>query len=154
MIVSLNGDDTFTDDDLSETFRVHVPVHEDGAPPLVCLHCGEEIDHDGEGGYHHLDPSDDDNPQLCDGFEPDDEDNQAEPAPTPLAWCNSAGLTLDPDDDAVHVRVSIGDPRGAFVMTVRRLPDGRIVLHLPYPGQPMAHAVTAPLHDGTLVVVR
>lgn len=73
--------------------------------------------------------------------------------PGPLTWLNSARITTDPADDAVHCLVSVGDPRGAFCMTVRRCPDGRIVLHLPYPAEGMAHLPTQQLHEGTLVIV-
>ena len=38
-------------------------------------------------------------------------------------------------------------------MTVRRCPDGRIVLHLPHPDDSMPHLPTKQLHEGTLVVV-
>jgi len=71
----------------------------------------------------------------------------------PLDWLNSAKITVDADEDSVSCLVSVGDPRGAFCMTVRRLPDGRIVLHLPHPGESMPHMTTEALHEGTLVVV-
>lgn len=76
----------------------------------------------------------------------------------PLGWCNSAAITLDRDDDAVHVSISVGDPRGAFGFTVRRLPQGNsvdpngqpvLVMHLPYPGEPMPHMTLSELHTGT-----
>ena len=73
--------------------------------------------------------------------------------PGPLTWLNSARITTDPDDDAVHCLVSVGDPRGAFCFTVRRLPDGGMVLHLPHPGEGMAHESTREVHPGTLEVV-
>src|SRR5262249_39058457 len=57
----------------------------------------------------------------------------------PLGWVNSATIHLDREDDAVHVLISVGDPRGAFAMTVRRLQDGRLVMHVPYPGEGMSH---------------
>ena len=76
-----------------------------------------------------------------------------EPDPGPLFWLNSAAIRVDPDDDAIHLSASVADPRGAFVMTVRRLPDGRIVIHLPHVGQSMPHVETAELHGpGTLVL--
>lgn len=71
----------------------------------------------------------------------------------PLSWLNSARITTNADEDSVSCLVSVGDPRGAFCMTVRRLPDGRIVLHLPHPGEGMPHLTTQQLHEGTLVVV-
>lgn len=71
----------------------------------------------------------------------------------PLTWLNSARITVDQDEDAVHCLVSVGDPRGAFCMTVRRCSDGQIVIHLPHPGESMAHMPTKELHPGTLVIV-
>ena len=68
----------------------------------------------------------------------------------PEAWCNSAGVDIR--KDSVQVWISIGDPRGAFVMEARKLEDGRIVLHLPYPGESLPQMETEHLHGGTLVV--
>jgi len=72
--------------------------------------------------------------------------------PGPLDWLNSARITTDPEDDAVRCSVSVGDPRGAFVFTVRRLSDGRLVIHVPHPGESLAHVETSQLHEGTLLV--
>jgi len=49
--------------------------------------------------------------------------------------------------------VSVGDPRGGFCFTVRRLRDGRIVIHMPYPKEGLPHMDTAELvGPGTLTV--
>ncbi len=58
-------------------------------------------------------------------------ENGYEQRPGPLTWLNSARVTTDPDDDAVHCVISIDDPRGGLCFTVRRLPNGRIVFHVP-----------------------
>ena len=79
-------------------------------------------------------------------------ENGYEQEPGPLTWFNSARIVADPDDDAVRCSVSVGDPRGAFVFTVRRLPDGQIVIHVPHPGESLPHVETTKLHDGTLLV--
>lgn len=72
----------------------------------------------------------------------------------PLSWLNSARITTDPKDDAVHCLVSVGDPRGAFCFTVRRNPaTGHLLIHVPHPGESMAHEATRQLHPGTLEVV-
>lgn len=71
-----------------------------------------------------------------------------------LSWLNSARITTDPEGDAVHCIVSVGDPRGGFCFTVRRLSDGRLVIHTPCPGEDLAHECTAHLHAGTLLVVK
>lgn len=82
----------------------------------------------------------------------DSAENGYEQSPGPLSWLNSARVTTDPQDDAVHCVVSVADPRGGFCFTVRRLSDGRIVLHCPYPGEAMLHANLAELHPGTFVI--
>lgn len=68
---------------------------------------------------------------------------------TPLGWCNSAAITLDRGDDAVHLTISVGDPRGAFCLTVRRLPSGELVMHVPYPDGTYMHMPLTALHAGT-----
>ncbi len=63
----------------------------------------------------------------------------------PLAWANSASIILDPDDDAITVAISTGDPRGGFTMTIRRIPDGdhenagALVMHVPHPDDSTLH---------------
>lgn len=74
------------------------------------------------------------------------------PSEGPLAWCNSAAIHVDGERDTVTVSVSVGDPRGAFTMEVRRKPDGTILLHLPHPGESLPHCETVELHPGTLAV--
>jgi hypothetical protein len=71
-----------------------------------------------------------------------------------LSWLNSARIFAEPSKDRVQLTVSIGDPRGCFVMEVRRLNDGRIVIHLPHPDESLPHMPTAWEHEGTLVVTR
>ena len=75
------------------------------------------------------------------------------PTAGPLSWLNSAQIHAKLDEDAVYLSVSIGDPRGAFSFCVRRLTDGRIVIHAPHPGESLPHMQTAQLHEGTLVIV-
>lgn len=80
------------------------------------------------------------------------------PTAGPLSWLNSARVTADPEEDSVHLSVSVADPRGGFGFTVRRLnPDGerkgQIVIHVPYPGQDFAHCPVKWDHEGTLLVV-
>lgn len=68
-------------------------------------------------------------------------------------WFNSARIKVDPDKDEVTCAVSVGDPRGAFVFTIRRKPDGTLLIHTPYPGESLPHMRTKQLHKGTLEVV-
>nr|MDT0665564.1 hypothetical protein [Micromonospora sp. DSM 115978] len=72
---------------------------------------------------------------------------------------NHAGVTTDDAVDSVTVHVSVGDPRGAFTFTVRRVPDdadsvlaGRLLLHVPHPDAPMGHLPLTALHDGTYLI--
>jgi hypothetical protein len=82
-------------------------------------------------------------PNVENGYNAEDEPQEA------LDWCNSASIQLDAEDDAVHVSISCGDSRGAFVMTVRRLPDGSLIMHLPYPEAGLLHRPLTRIHDGT-----
>ena len=68
-------------------------------------------------------------------------------------WFNSARINVDPDKEEVTCAVSVGDPRGAFVFTIRRTPDGTLLIHTPYPGESLPHMRTKQLHKGTLEVV-
>ncbi len=86
-------------------------------------------------------------------WENPDAENGYDECRGPLDWLNSARITLDPESDAVHCAISVGDPRGAFGFTVRRLTSGEIVIHTPYPGEGMAHMETRQEHPGTLIVV-
>jgi len=76
----------------------------------------------------------------------------------PLSWMNSAGISFDPDGDAVHLSVSTGDPRGAFTMTLRRIPDGdhpnagRVIMHAPHPDDSTPHESLREIHPGTYMV--
>ena len=76
-----------------------------------------------------------------------------EPTRGPLSWLNSARVTADIEDDAVYCVVSFDDPRGGLCMTVRRLPDGRIVISTPRAGiGRMQHCDLAEYGDGLVVV--
>jgi hypothetical protein len=75
------------------------------------------------------------------------------PVSGPLSWLNSARITADSHDDAVYLSVSVGDPRGGFFFAVRRLRDGRMVIHHPHPGESLAHMDTVESHPGTIQVV-
>ena len=81
------------------------------------------------------------------------------PERAPLSWVNSAAIDADDKDDSVTVSISVGDPRGAFCFTVRRIPDhaeshlaGRLLMHLPYPGHPLPHEPLTEHHPGTYLI--
>lgn len=67
----------------------------------------------------------------------------------PLGWVNSAGMEFNESGDSVTVSISTGDPRGAFGMTIRRTDDGKLIMHVPHPGEPFAHEELTELHTGT-----
>ena len=68
------------------------------------------------------------------------------------SWCTSA--FIDVDGNELIFGFSTGDPRGGFVMTVRRLDNGQILIHVPHGGMTSAHEDLEPLHEGTLVIKR
>jgi hypothetical protein len=70
----------------------------------------------------------------------------------PLGWINSAQIVLDRQEDAVSVRISVGDPRGAFSMTVRRHADGTLHLSVPFEGEPAEHCALRRISHGHYVV--
>ncbi|MBB5801302.1 hypothetical protein F4560_001070 [Saccharothrix ecbatanensis] len=81
------------------------------------------------------------------------------PERVPLAWVNSAAINVDETEDAVTVSISVGDPRGAFCFQVRRVRDdapgelaGRLVLHVPHPGDSTPHKPLTALHAGTCLI--
>lgn len=93
-------------------------------------------------------------PEQCDGGQgPHDWHRRT------LAFANSAGIDVNESDDSVTVSISVGDPRGAFTMTVRRIPDsadgelaGKLILHVPHGSMPMSHMPLKQLHEGTYVI--
>ncbi len=82
-----------------------------------------------------------------------DAENGYNENPGPLDWLNSARITTSKDEDAVHCIISVGDPRGGFCFTVRRLESGEMLIHVPTPGEGMAHVEIKELHPGTLQLV-
>ncbi|NKQ57330.1 hypothetical protein HFP15_31140 [Amycolatopsis sp. K13G38] len=127
-----------------------------------CLACGESLTEETDG-Y-----ADESGSLICDAYDPydDPEIDDVDTAPdfregshraqrVPLAWANGAAIHTNPDEDSITVTVSVGDPRGAFAFTVRRIPDdagtngGRLIMHTPYPGEPMPHRDLIEDHTGT-----
>jgi hypothetical protein len=114
----------------SETPNVHVSFSgEEGARELECDECGvtESATEPGE--------------QCPSGY--DDEESPHIFTPEPHAWLNSANVIVG--DDRVTVTLSVGDPRGAFAMTVERMDDGTLRLSVPTPTNPMPHMKLTPL---------
>lgn len=131
--VTIDGEpvETFLDD--PNDCRVQVETSD----LVYCPECGNEIWDDGDG---------------WDGHEPDCDRDGTPPDMGPSDIVNSAAITFDPGDCAVHVSISVGDPRGAFVMTIRRLTDGRLLLHTPYAGMISAHMPLREIAPGTFEI--
>lgn len=126
-----------------------------------CRACGEGLV-ESAGGYHT--ESDD---RTCSEYVPDHEDADGpdlgagphDPQRIPLSWANSAAIDTDEKDDSITVSISVGDPRGAFCFTVRRIPEdagsdlaGQLVLHVPHAGQTAPHQPLCALHPGTFLI--
>lgn len=132
-----------------------VDFGESGQYAYACRACGTAVDEDGNDGR-------DEN--ECDENEPEDDDEDGpngphDPAPAALNWVNHAGVSVNEEEDSVTVHISVGDPRGAFTFTVRRIPAdadnelaGRLIMHLPYPGEPLPHAKLTDSHTGTYII--
>lgn len=154
-IVSIDGEQQEIFDDVE---RVLVEIPEQGETDR-CTACNEPLTKDSDtysGGPEG---------SLCLENvldEPDEDGNEYgphTPEPIPLSWLNSAGIHLDASEDSVTVTISVGDPRGAFAFTVRRIPAdadndiaGRLIMHTPYPGEGSPHMPTKELHPGTLLI--
>jgi hypothetical protein len=86
----------------------------------------------------------------CVSMRNDARENGYPQEPGALSWMNSARLQVDVEDDAITCLISVGDPRGAWAFTVRRLSDGRLAIHVPYPGEGMPHVeIEAAPWEGT-----
>lgn len=89
---------------------LHVNFDEDDTKPtLQCTFCGD---------YFVTIEDAEDEDAFC--MSPESEDDKHKCEPVALSWVNSAGVSCDADEDSVTVSISVGDPRGAFVMQLRR----------------------------------
>ena len=157
-VLSANGEMIATDEEDSSVVTLE---NADGTE-LRCAACGEPLSEAPEGYV------DDSGGLVCAAYDPfeDPDVDDVESAPevgeaphraqrVPLSWCNGAGIHTDTREDSVTVTISVGDPRGAFIFTVRRIPDdaetngGRLLMHTPHPGQSLPHAELTPDHAGT-----
>lgn len=158
-VLSANGEMISTDyDDDSSVIRFENAEDTEWR----CQACGESLSEEPDG-Y-----ADESGSLICPAYDPyeDPDIDDVESAPefhegphrpqrVPLSWANSAAIHTDPDEDSITVTVSVGDPRGAFAITVRRIPDdapdngGRLIMHTPYPGEPLPHAELTTAHTGT-----
>ena len=125
--------------------------------PYRCGGCGEELTETAAGF------TTDRAGLSCPDYQTDDTSTATGgphiPVPVQLSWCNSAGISVDGTDDSVTLSVSVGDPRGAFVFTIRRVPDdvsgelaGQLVLHVPDPSDGQPHMRLTPIRPGAFLV--
>jgi hypothetical protein len=64
----------------------------------------------------------------------------------PFSWVNHASILIDEEKDQVDLAISLGDPRGAFVMRLYRdSRDGRIRMEVPHPEGMFLHAPLKPM---------
>jgi hypothetical protein len=110
-----------------------------GGATHSCKRCNERLYEDGPGEYL----STEDNAADCSEAEEDDPGPLGYPHhwPEPIAgsFANSARIYVD-EHDEVGVTISVGDPRGAFVMRVHRSEaDGQLYLSVPHPSDGMPH---------------
>ncbi|TQN32658.1 hypothetical protein FHX37_2635 [Haloactinospora alba] len=145
---------------LDEDVSVRMEIDPDAcATEYRCRACGEKLSETPRGFETdrwgaccpEFEPTDDSDPDFANGTH--------DPQRIALSWCNGAGITTDTEQDSVTVTLSVGDPRGAFALTIRRVPAdadselaGRLVMHVPYTGEPMSHMETTALHPGTYLL--
>jgi hypothetical protein len=159
----LDGDQIeYVEDD---AVRVSLEFPWDDPVTHRCAACGADLvettdgfQTDGADGQRCPDYDPADHPERADDG-PDYGDGPHAPQRVPLSWVNSAAIDTDHKDDSVTVSISVGDPRGAFSFTVRRVPDdadselaGRLLLHAPYPGHPLPHEPLTEHHPGTYLI--
>lgn len=65
---------------------------------------------------------------------------------------NSAAIDFSEEEESLTVSISIGDPRGALTMTVRRLSNGKVILHVPHADDSMPHVPLSEIRPGTFEV--
>lgn len=135
-------------------FSAQLSINEEGDRPTHhCATCGEETDQEDIVSF---------GVEVCEGSGkwvacPDQSSDHTKPGQIecdtcngageieihqweaiPLHWCNSASIHARPDRDEIQVTISVGDPRGAFVMTVERREDG-LYLSVPSAGMGAPH---------------
>jgi hypothetical protein len=156
--LSIDAEDTGTDCDrfgVMDPARVQMEYDENDGT-RECKHCGTRIELMSvqKGGKWTEQWQHNDGNAECMADAVKDEPTVAEPRSLGCAdIVNSAAIDFDDDEMECTVSISVGDPRGAFTMTVRRTPDGKLILHVPYEGEPLPHMPIKKLHDGTYEIV-
>lgn len=111
-----------------------------------CEKCGGGLDRQtGDGEVYYI--------AVKDGSPDCIRGGKHDPSYQPLSWANSAGVELDEEGDSIRVNVSVSDPRGAFVLTIRRYVDDdgveQLLMHVPHPDDSAPHAPLTEIHPGT-----
>ncbi|QGK70302.1 hypothetical protein GIY23_12895 [Allosaccharopolyspora coralli] len=158
-VLAVDGDMITTQDFDDDSTALRFENADDTA--WRCTACGARLIEDGDG------VADESGRVECVAYDPDDDpDHDGDTGPeagegphraerVALSWANSAAIHTDPGEDSITVTISVGDPRGALAFSVRRIPDdadtnaGRLILHTPYPGEPMPHVDLTEDHTGT-----
>jgi hypothetical protein len=133
------------------SFRIQFETDASDIDPDACRQCGE-YESDEIHALFVVGVGEDE-------IDDDWEHHKFQPPTGPISWANSAFFQFDEEEDSVTVGISIGDPRGAFVFQIRRVPAdsedktaGRLIMHLPYPGSSWLHDTLSPLHEGTYLI--
>lgn len=80
-------------------------------------------------------------PDIENGHEVDEKEH--------FSWLNWADVVKSEKYDELHLRASLGDPRGCFVITIRRMSNGELIMHVPHEDESAAHMKLTKLHEGT-----
>lgn len=173
----IDGEQQETEPDLE---RVQLEREDVGEAEIVCANCGFALEEVSSSTFDQVtvvttDPSrpdgrawvhSDSKAVYCNADDPmmdveeaELEGDRASPIHRPFSWANSAAISLDDSDESITVTISVGDPRGAFTFTVRRIPDdassdlaGRLIMHTPYPGEPIPHEKLTEIRPGTYLI--
>jgi hypothetical protein len=90
--------------------------------------------------------------ENCDDHECSFPRHQLDEYEEAFSWVNSAGIHLNEQDDTIDLAISLGDPRGAFIMRLYRTANGQIRMEVPYPEQGFLHLPLRELGRGVYAV--
>lgn len=122
--------------------NVEFPWDEEPAP-WRCLNCEERFTEDEKdeaerAECEQAECEEHDGDENCDDHDcsfPHDLIND----PEAFSWVNGASIRLKEESDQIDLAISIGDPRGAFVMSLYRTADGQIRMEVPHPEDGFLH---------------
>ena len=66
-----------------------------------------------------------------------------------LGWLNSAKVWVSPEKEEISLTVSVGDPRGCFVLTLYRNSEGILHMRTPHPEDSLLHLPLTETMPGT-----